>query len=94
MTGLLAATGDNTFQFTAAQLGARSRTAHLAVTWQGPAADAMRRKIEANPAKFLPPASAGINRRIPPLGNLPAISKNGAAAVSFALNPIQALRHE
>jgi 3D (Asp-Asp-Asp) domain-containing protein len=82
--------GDNSFQFTAAQLGARSRTAHLAVTWQGPAADAMRRKIEANPAKFLPPASAGINRRIPPLGNLPAISKNGAAAVSFALNPIQA----
>jgi 3D (Asp-Asp-Asp) domain-containing protein len=82
--------GDNSFQFTAAQLGARSRTAHLAVTWAGPAADAMRRKIEANPAKFLPPASAGINRRIPPLGNLPAISKNGALAVSFALNPIRA----
>jgi 3D (Asp-Asp-Asp) domain-containing protein len=82
--------GDNSFDFTAAELGARSRTAHLAVTWQGPAADAMRREMAADPAKFLPPASAGINRRIPPLGDLPAISKNGAVAVTFALNPIQA----
>jgi hypothetical protein len=81
--------GDNTFEFTAAQLGAHSRTANLAVSWRGPAAEAMRRAMAADPAKFLPPASAGINRKLPPLGDLPAISQ-GATAVSFALNPIKA----
>ena len=81
--------GSNTFQFTAAELGARSHSQALDVSWHGPAADAMRRKIAANPAKYLPPASAGLNRKLPPLGNLPVIAQ-GATSVSFALNPILA----
>jgi 3D (Asp-Asp-Asp) domain-containing protein len=81
--------GSNTFQFTAAELGARSHSQALSVSWRGPAADAMRRKIAANPVKYLPPASAGLNRKLPPLGNLPAIAQ-GATSVSFALNPILA----
>jgi 3D (Asp-Asp-Asp) domain-containing protein len=81
--------GSNTFTFTAAQLGADTRTANLAVTWRGPAAQAMQRAIAANPAKYLPPASAGLNRKLPPLGDIPAVA-GGAQAVSFSLNPIQA----
>ena len=81
--------GANTFRFTAAELGARSRTASLAVTWQGAAADAMERAVQADPAKFLPPASAGLNRKLPPLGDLPAIA-GGSHAATFSQNPIQA----
>jgi hypothetical protein len=82
--------GANTFRFTAAELGAKSHTATLQVTWSGPSAEAMRQKIAANPARYLPPASAGINRKIAPLGKLPAIASGTTTAVNFSLNPIQA----
>ncbi|HUO69225.1 MAG TPA: 3D domain-containing protein [Solirubrobacteraceae bacterium] len=81
--------GANRFMFTAAELGGKSKTASLAVTWRGAAARAMQRAIEADPAKYLPPASAGLNRKLPPLGNLPAIA-GGSLAATFSLNPIQA----
>jgi hypothetical protein len=81
--------GANTFQFTAARLGDRDRTAALSVTWQGPAADAMSRAIAADPARYLPPASAGLNRKLPPLANIPQIA-TGAVAVTFSLSPITA----
>jgi 3D (Asp-Asp-Asp) domain-containing protein len=81
--------GDNTFQFTAARLGTNSRTARLTVTWHGPAADAMQAAINADPAKYLPPASAGLNRKLAPLGNIPAIV-TGTVTATFSINPIQA----
>jgi 3D (Asp-Asp-Asp) domain-containing protein len=81
--------GQNTFQFTAARLGARSAQASLQITWRGPAADAMSRAIAADPAKFLPPASAGLNRKLPALPSIPQLAQ-GAVAVSFSLNPIKA----
>jgi hypothetical protein len=59
--------GSNQFKFTAAHLGTTNRTATLTIDWQGPAADAMQAKIQANPVKYLPPASAGLNRKLPPL---------------------------
>jgi 3D (Asp-Asp-Asp) domain-containing protein len=83
--------GENEFQFTAAKLGSQTRTASLLVTWRGPAAATMRRAMAADPAKFLPPASAGLNRKLPPLPNVPSISAGGAlTAVTFSLNTIKA----
>jgi 3D (Asp-Asp-Asp) domain-containing protein len=83
--------GENDFSFTAAKLGSRTRSASLVVTWRGPAAAAMQRAIAANPAKFLPPASAGLNRKLPPLPHVPAITTGGAlSAVTFSLNTIKA----
>lgn len=81
--------GDNTFQFTAARLGAKTRTAQLTVSWRGQAANRMRTLIAANPAKYLPPASAGLNRKLPPLGNIPAII-SGTITATFSINPIHA----
>jgi 3D (Asp-Asp-Asp) domain-containing protein len=81
--------GANTFKFTAAQLGAHSASAQLAVTWRGAAADAMRRLIAKNPAKYLPPASAGLNHKIPKPGNLQALATS-SVTVTFSLNPIVA----
>jgi 3D (Asp-Asp-Asp) domain-containing protein len=81
--------GSNLFKFTAARLGAKTRTASLSVTWRGPKANAMRRLIAANPAKYLPPASAGLNRKLPTLGNIPAIA-GGAVAAKFSISTIQA----
>jgi 3D (Asp-Asp-Asp) domain-containing protein len=81
--------GENTFQFTAAKLGSSTKVASLQVTWRGPAADAMQRKIDADPAKYLPPASAGINRKIPPLAGIPAIT-GATLPTTFTVNPIQA----
>jgi 3D (Asp-Asp-Asp) domain-containing protein len=45
--------------------------------------------MQADPVKYLPPASAGINRKLPPLGNIPAIV-TASRTVTFSLNPIQA----
>jgi 3D (Asp-Asp-Asp) domain-containing protein len=81
--------GENTFQFTAARLGSTSRVAQLAVTWRGPSADAMQGAIDADPAKYLPPASAGINRKLPPLAGIPTIPA-GTVPTTFSLTPIQA----
>jgi 3D (Asp-Asp-Asp) domain-containing protein len=81
--------GANTFLFTAAKLGAKTARASLAVQWHGPAAQALERAIEANPSKFLPPASAGLNHQPPSLGNQHQIAA-GAQAVSFKLDPIKA----
>ena len=81
--------GENTFVFTAAKLGSRSARASLAVQWQGPAARAVEREIATNPAKFLPPASAGLNHKLPSLGNGRQIA-SGTRVVSFSLNPIKA----
>jgi 3D domain len=83
--------GPNAFRFTAAHLGARSVSAQLAVTWRGPAAAARRRAMAADPAKYLAPASAGLNRKLPPLGNLKAISApTRRVTVTFSLNTIKA----
>jgi 3D (Asp-Asp-Asp) domain-containing protein len=86
--------GPNTFQFTAAKLGAKSAAARLEVTWRGPAANAREAAIQADPAKYLPPASAGLNRKLPPLGNIPAIAggavARGSVTVTFSLNVIHA----
>jgi len=81
--------GENMFQFTVGELGARASSSRVAVTWNGPAAARMARRIAADPAKYLPPASAGLNRKLPALGNLPALAQ-GANAATFSLNPIQA----
>jgi 3D (Asp-Asp-Asp) domain-containing protein len=81
--------GINTFEFTAARLGARTARASLDVTWRGAGAAAMRHAMAADPAKYLPPASAGLNRKIPPLPNVPAVA-GGAVAIAFSLNPIKA----
>jgi 3D (Asp-Asp-Asp) domain-containing protein len=81
--------GENTFQFTAAVLGAQARNQSLDVTWRGPAAAARQRAINANPAKYLPPASAGLNRKIPRLPSTPKLA-TGSVTVSFSLSPINA----
>jgi 3D (Asp-Asp-Asp) domain-containing protein len=81
--------GVNRFQFTAARLGVKPRTASLNVSWRGPAADHMQALIAADPAKYLPPASAGLNRKLPPLGNIPAIV-SGTITATFSINPILA----
>lgn len=81
--------GSNQFTFTAARLGAKHRSAMVTVDWRGPAADRMARLIQSDPAKYLPPASAGLNRKLPPLGKLPAVIPS-TATVTFGINPIQA----
>jgi 3D (Asp-Asp-Asp) domain-containing protein len=81
--------GLNTFRFTAARLGARTASASIAVTWRGPAARAMQRLMAADPAKFLPAASAGLNRRLPSLPGAPKVA-HGALATTFSLSPIKA----
>jgi 3D (Asp-Asp-Asp) domain-containing protein len=81
--------GENLFQFTAARLGSNSRVAQLSVTWRGASADAMQQAINADPAKYLPPASAGINRKLPPLTGIPSIGGR-VVPTAFSLNPIQA----
>ncbi len=81
--------GLNTFQFTAAKLGARSTTATLAVTWRGAAAAAMQKAMQADPAKYLPPASAGLNRKLPPLQGIPSVT-DGSVTVSYTLDTIKA----
>jgi 3D (Asp-Asp-Asp) domain-containing protein len=81
--------GLNSFHFTAAELGAKSAGADLDVTWRGPAADATQAAIQANPTKYLPPASAGLNRKLPPLPGLQQIA-GGSLALTFSLNPIKA----
>jgi 3D (Asp-Asp-Asp) domain-containing protein len=85
------APGANSLQFTAARLGSASRSAQLAITWRGRAAAAVKRAIAADPAKYLPPASAGLNRKLPPVGNLPAVSQpTHRVTVTFSLNTIKA----
>jgi 3D (Asp-Asp-Asp) domain-containing protein len=81
--------GSNVYRFTAAKLGVRAAGAQLAVAWRGPRADAMQRAIQRDPAKYLPPASAGLNRKLPPLGNLPAVAA-ARITVTFSLSPINA----
>jgi 3D (Asp-Asp-Asp) domain-containing protein len=83
--------GPNSFQFTAARLGSRSVTAHLAVTWRGPAAATRLRAMAADPAKYMVPASAGLNRKLAPLGNLHAVVEpRRRVTVTFTLNTIKA----
>ncbi len=83
--------GPNSFHFTAARLGSRSVTANLAVTWSGRAAAARRRAIASDPAKYLAPASAGLNRKLAPLGNLQAVAEpRRRVTVTFTLNTIKA----
>jgi hypothetical protein len=83
--------GQNSFHFTAARLGARSVSAQLAITWRGRAAAAQRRAIASHPARYLAPASAGINRKLAPVGNLPAVSApSHKVTVTFSLNTIKA----
>jgi hypothetical protein len=85
------APGQNSIRFTAARLGARSASAKLAITWRGPAAAARQRAAAADPAKYLAPASAGINRKVAPVGNLPAVSTPAhKVTVTFSLNTIKA----
>lgn len=83
--------GANSLQFTAARLGSVTRNAQLAITWRGRAASARRRAMEADPARYLAPASAGLNRRLTAVGTLPAVSSPGRhVTVSFSLNTIKA----
>jgi len=82
--------GTNQVQFTAARLGTSHRTSTLTIDWRGPAAAAMQRRIQADPAKYLPPASAGLNRKLPALGKLPPISGAATVTTTFQINPIQA----
>jgi 3D (Asp-Asp-Asp) domain-containing protein len=81
--------GLNTFRFTAAKLGAKTASARIAVTWHGPAAQAMRQAMAADPAKFLPAASAGLNRKVPGLPEHGQVA-HGAVHVTFSLSPIKA----
>jgi 3D (Asp-Asp-Asp) domain-containing protein len=83
--------GANSFQFTAARLGSATRSARLAIIWRGPAAAARRRTIARDPARYLAPASAGINRRLAPVDRLPAVSApSRRVTVSFSLHTIKA----
>ena len=85
------APGQNTFQFTAALLGAVSRSARLAVVWRGRAAARWARAVAADPVKYLPPASAGLNRKLAPIAGLPAVpARPRSVTVSFSLNTIRA----
>jgi 3D (Asp-Asp-Asp) domain-containing protein len=81
--------GANTFHFTAAQLGSKTANARINLTWRGAAAKEMARKIAADPAKFMPAASAGLNHRIPSAPNQPQAA-HGATKLTFSLNPIKA----
>jgi 3D (Asp-Asp-Asp) domain-containing protein len=82
--------GPNSFHFTAARLGSRSVSANLAVTWRGPAAAARERAMQADPAKYLAPASAGLNRKVASLGKLPSAGPRRRVTVTFSLNTIKA----
>ncbi|HEY2258820.1 MAG TPA: 3D domain-containing protein [Solirubrobacteraceae bacterium] len=83
--------GPNTFRFIAARLGARSASARLAITWRGRAAAARRRAIASDPAKYLAPASAGINRKLAPVGKVPAVTApSHKVTVTYSLNTIKA----
>jgi hypothetical protein len=83
--------GSNSLRFTAARLGSETRNAQLAITWRGPAAAARQRAIYADPAKYLPAASAGINRKLKPVGQLPAVpTPSRHVTVSFSLHTIKA----
>lgn len=84
--------GTNSLQFTAARLGSVTRNAQLAITWRGSAAAARQRAIYADPAKYLPAASAGINRKLKPVGKLAAIppAPSRHVTVSFSLHTIKA----
>jgi hypothetical protein len=82
--------GGNVYEFTAAQLGAAPAAATLAVTFRGAAAAAMSRAIAAHPAKYLPPASAGLNRPIPALPKVPTQTGTKSITVTFSLSPIVA----
>jgi hypothetical protein len=83
--------GPNSLRFTAARLGARSASARLAITWRGPAAAARQRALEADPARYLAPASAGINRKLARVGSLPPVSAPARrVTVTFSLNTIKA----
>jgi 3D (Asp-Asp-Asp) domain-containing protein len=81
--------GLNTFHFTAAQLGSKTANASINLTWRGAAAKEMARKMAADPAKFLPAASAGLNRKIPSIPNQPQAA-HGSTKLTFSLNPIKA----
>jgi hypothetical protein len=84
--------GTNSLQFTAARLGSETRNAQLAITWRGPAAAARQRAIYADPAKYLPAASAGINRKLKGVGKLPPVpvAPSRHVTVSFSLHTIKA----
>jgi 3D (Asp-Asp-Asp) domain-containing protein len=82
--------GANSFHVTAARLGSRSASANLAVTWRGPAAAARERAMQADPAKYLAPASAGLNRKVASLGHLPPVTARARrVTVTFSLNTIK-----
>jgi len=82
--------GGNLYEFTAARLGTQAAAARLSINFHGPAAAAMRRLIASNPAKYLPPASAGLNRPIPSLPKLPSSTGSKGITVTFSLSPIVA----
>ncbi len=80
----------NAFQFTAARLGDQSANARLTITWRGRSAVQRLRQMAADPAKYLPPASAGLNRRLAPVQNLPAVTPARRVTVTYSLNTIKA----
>jgi 3D (Asp-Asp-Asp) domain-containing protein len=83
--------GGNSFQFTAARLGAASASARLAITWRGRAAAARVHAMQADPAKYLAPASAGLNHKLPAVTSLPPVSApTHRIRVTFTLNTIKA----
>jgi 3D (Asp-Asp-Asp) domain-containing protein len=83
--------GPNSFEFTAARLGAHSVVARLAVTWRGRGAAARLRAMAADPARYMAPASAGLNHRLTPVGDLaPIPGRARRITVTFSLNTIKA----
>ena len=83
--------GVNSFHLTAARLGARSASAQLTVTWRGRGAAIRSRQMAADPARYMAPASAGLNRRLAPVLNLPAITAPvRKITVTYSLNTIKA----
>ncbi|MGH2869096.1 MAG: 3D domain-containing protein [Solirubrobacteraceae bacterium] len=83
--------GTNSFHFTAARLGSVSAAARLAITWRGRAAAARVRAIQADPAKYLAPASAGLNHKLPAVAKLPPVTAPAhRVRVTFTLNTIKA----
>jgi hypothetical protein len=83
--------GTNSLQFTAARLGSETRRAELAITWRGSAAAARQRAIYADPSKYLPAASAGLNHKLPAAAKLPpAPAPSRHVTISFSLHTIKA----
>ena len=83
--------GANSFSFTAARLGSVSAAAHLAITWRGRAAAARVRAIQADPTRYLAPASAGLNHKVPVAAKLAPVSAPAhRVRVTFTLNTIKA----